>query len=66
MSDNVALYHIMLATCKGATTYSRKAESKLKEIIALLDRKLQRAREVLQEVSTMLNSFSKIKIATLV
>ena len=42
---------IVLATCKGATTYSRKAESKLKEIIALLDAKLTRAREVLQEVS---------------
>ena len=41
---------IVLATCKGAATYARKADSKLQEIIALLDRKLMRAREVLQEV----------------
>ncbi|XP_075262143.1 laminin subunit beta-1-like [Convolutriloba macropyga] len=46
---------IVLATCKGATTYSRKAESKLKEIIALLDAKLTRAREVLQEVNEALS-----------
>ena len=54
----------VLATCKGAATYARKADAKLKEIIDLLDGKLSKAREVLKEVNSVLSRVEVTSEAT--